>query len=166
MVAGVFSRDMLDWKTKTPEGRTAEPDRAPAPSRDAVPEQTPLFRTDFSDDTIWEALMDAVDRVTEDNFGARVNFVNDPALRDAPIDSLPAAAPFPVDEGAHFFVFDGVACAGEGLPVLVVSTDPDDEPPSFRASAESVPIVEGDLGSGDVPFTECAARVGDDGVLR
>jgi hypothetical protein len=165
MVAGVFSRDMLDWKNRLGEGpRWAEPGQAPPLPREMDPEQVSVFRTDFSIESCWLGMIGDVDRANGESGGAEVNFVDDPSLRDMDVETLRRRASD--DRHDYFFVFDRVACSGEGYPVLVVSTCAEDAPWMFRASADSIPVLDTNLGLGNVQFEEFAAAVEDDGVYR
>ncbi|GAB6899370.1 DUF6924 domain-containing protein [Kineosporia succinea] len=158
-LSGVFSREMLGWKDDLSlRQQWPDPGRAPAPSREHQEDQAFLFRTDFSDDEAWAAMIDHIDRAWEDTGGTSVNLVDDPAHQDADPAALPGIG--------YYFVFDAHACRGEGFPLLVVSTDPEDDPSSFRATADSIPTLDANLSIGNVLFEELIDTTDDDGVYR
>jgi hypothetical protein len=47
-----------------------------------------VIRTDFSDDEVWQAIGAAILRLTEEGFGAQVDFVDDSAYRGVTKEQL------------------------------------------------------------------------------
>jgi hypothetical protein len=64
-----------------------------------------LVRTDFSNDTQWQQLIDEAQRENEDGFHAYIEPVNDPAFDGASWEAVKAAVP--ADDDGVFRGFDG-----------------------------------------------------------
>ena len=130
-------------------------------------EDTLLLRTDFSDDTAWTSLCDAVQKPNEDGFRAYVACVNDPAYDGLTVEQLIALKPKGCECGEHTFalVADRTTFSNSDRPVLVV--DLYDEPGrSFRVIPRELCGVENNLSLANMDFADFADNVSSDGVFR
>lgn len=123
--------------------------------------ETPLVRTDFSDQGAWEALVTAVTTPNEDEFLANLHIVDDPAYRDLTSEQVVALAPGEL----LVVVADSVAVASAEWSVLVLHRTErgHDE---LRVAAESLWAVENNISIANMDWREFAEAVDDDGVLR
>src|SRR5437588_9978593 len=86
-----------------------------------------LLRTDFSDDSAWAALCEAVQVPSEEGFQAHLDFISDPVYDGLTVDQLAKLAPKGGDHNPAFaFIADRIALTDPERPVLVV--DLYDEP--------------------------------------
>jgi hypothetical protein len=125
---------------------------------------SPLLRTDFSDDTAWISLCRAVQAPSDDGFEARVDCINDPAHDGLTVEQLVAMAP---KDGDHVFAFmvDRVALTGPDHAILVV--DLHDEPGrTFRVIPRQMWAVENNLSIANMDYDDFAESADPDGVFR
>lgn len=121
-----------------------------------------VIRTDFSDDTAWNAVATAIRQPVE-GFFAYVEFVDDPAFRDLAVEQLVALG----DDLPQSFaiVADAVTMKGAEHPLLVVSVL--EEPGrTFRAVPSAIQSIENNLSITNMDFWEFADNVDADGVFR
>jgi len=130
-------------------------------------ENSLLLRTDFSDDSHWASLCDAVQHPNEDGFKAYVVCLSDPAYDGLTLDQLMALAPMGDQCGEHIFAFvaDRATFASPERPVLVV--DLYDEPGrTFRVIPREIWGVENNLSLANMDYREFADNADPDGVFR
>ena len=135
-------------------------------SRPAFPsdDNTPLVRTDYSNEARWEEFLEAVSEPTVDGFRAHVTVVNHPALDGMPPDEiqrLPAAGERPM----LALVADARALAEDGFPILVIDSFGDGRP-AFRVVARCLWAVENNLSLANMDWDEFSGNVDGDGVFR
>jgi len=118
-----------------------------------------LIRTDFSDETSWEALLEAA--MAEGELGYTANFsrVEDERYDGADTDALFEAFP---DE-AVLYVADDHAMSDQSWPILVVDTETGAE---FRVRAGDAWAVENNLTLGNMSFDEAMDMLDEDGVFE
>jgi len=129
----------------------------------------PVVRADFSDDGIWERLKDDVLELTEEGFGANVEFVEDRALSDLDEAAIvggyrrgyPHQYRHPV-----LFVIDAVAVSTPEHPVLVVNLNAGVDVEPFRALPRQMQSIENNLSLANMDYIEFARSTGADGVFR
>jgi hypothetical protein len=124
-----------------------------------------VIRTDFSDDAAWAAIGAAILQLTEEGFGAHVEFVDDTAYRGLSKDQLLDLVP--EDEERPFFlmIVDDVTVRSPEHPILVV--DLWREPGrGFRAVPAAVQSIENNLSIANMDFAEFADAVDEDGIFR
>ncbi|PWI15329.1 hypothetical protein DI272_15005 [Streptomyces sp. Act143] len=132
-------------------------------------ENTLLIRTDFSDETAWQALRTAVSSPNEDGFVAYVHVIDDRAWRDLTAEQLVALAG--VDQEL-LFVADGRAVTDPEMPLLaVMRADEDDAAPArgheeLRVAAAHLSAVENNLSMTNMDWEEFVDAAGEDGVFR
>lgn len=133
------------------------------PYRDA--DASLLIRTDFSDDSAWQALREVVSAPTlADGFAAFFSFVDDHAIGGLPVNELARHAHADLGVGT-IFVADASAMAAPDYPVLCVETA-GDPPQSFRTIAAEIWGPENNLRLANMDFAEFAGAVAKDGVFR
>jgi hypothetical protein len=123
---------------------------------------SPLLRTDFADESAWQALVAAVGKPVGD-FRAYVTPVSDPAFDGTNIERLIELGS---DAGLHFIlVADRLALTSPEYPVLVV--DVAREPGrTFRVVPSAAWSVENNLSLANMDFEEFADAVDEGGVFR
>ena len=122
-----------------------------------------LIRTDFSDKSAWESLVEAVSEPVEPFF-FNMEIVDDRANNGATVEQLMGALP---EDYPHSFIViaDSVAISQEDHPLLVV--DLLDEPGrQLRAIASQVSAIDNNLAIGNMGFEEFAAMADEEGVFR
>jgi hypothetical protein len=124
-----------------------------------------VVRTDFSDDGVWEAIGAAILQLTEEGFGAQVDFVDDATYRGVTKEQLLGLVPGGDQRPFFFMIVDEVTVRSPEHPILVVDLwrEPGRE---FRAVPAAVQSVENNLSIANMDFAEFADAVDDDGVFR
>jgi hypothetical protein len=79
-----------------------------------------VIRTDFSDHQAWEAIGAAILQLTEEGFGARVEFVDDAAYRGVTKEQLLDLVPEGDERPFFLMIVDEVTVRSPEHPVLVV----------------------------------------------
>ena len=125
---------------------------------------TPVLRTDFSDQTAWEALLTVIATPDEDDFRAYVEFVEDTAHRDLTPEQLLALVP---EEFGHpiLIVADRVALTSPEMPLLVIDLR-EERGRAIRVAVENLWSIENNLSISNMDFVEFARAVDEDGVFR
>jgi hypothetical protein len=136
---------------------------------------TPVIRTDFSDQQAWEQVRAAIDWVTPDGFRACVTYVDDPAFAGASVEDLLRAVPGRDTHGL-LLVVDETTLRSPEHPVLVVDLgskpDPEHDWPgepagrSFRAVPHTIQEIENNLSIANMDWDDFADDVDEDGVRR
>ena len=126
-----------------------------------------LIRTDFADDSQWDAIRAAVEAPVidfDEEFFAYVQFVIDPNFNDASLERIRSRLPDTYN--FHFlFVVDRVTTSHPDSPILVV--DLHENPNSdFRAVPSRIQSIENNLSIANMDFDEFAACVDEDGIFR
>jgi hypothetical protein len=124
-------------------------------------EDSLVLRTDFSTDSGWESVCEAISAPVGE-FQAQLSCVSDPAFDGFTMESL-----LGLKHGDHGYVFivDHVTLTDPDMPVLVV--DLEDEPGrSFRVVPSQMWSVENNLSLANMDFSEFAERVDENGVFR
>lgn len=126
-------------------------------------EDSPVLRTDFSDDSAWASICAAI-RQPVGEFRAYADFVSDPEYDGLTAEQLTRL--MPEDSNLTFaFIVDGVALTHPEHPILVV--DLYDEPGrAFRVIPSQMYSVENNLSIANMDFEEFAEGVDDDGIFR
>ncbi|GAA2540593.1 hypothetical protein GCM10010423_43390 [Streptomyces levis] len=123
-----------------------------------------VLRTDFGDDTAWDAVRAALDAAGE---YPHATYVSEPRFADVEVQALldeEAAA----DEDAqiiHVFLADATTLREPGHPLLAV--DLSDEPGrTFRLPARWFPDVSANLSIANMDFAEFADATDGSGAFR
>ena len=124
-----------------------------------------VIRTDFSDDGAWEAIGAAILQLTEEGFGAQVEFVDDAAYRGVTKEQLLNLVPDGDQRPFFLMIVDDVTVRSPEHPVLVVDLwrEPGRE---FRAVPAAVQAVENNLSIANMDFADFAGAVDEDGIFR
>lgn len=118
---------------------------------------TPFVRTDFSEMTEWEELLNQVTKENEMGFRAYIEPISDTRFDGAEPSGVARAFP----GAAVVFVVDLQALQnGE-----ILCVDGEDATAMFRVKATDLWIVENNLSAGNLLFEELLEQVGEDGVL-
>lgn len=132
-------------------------------------DDTLLVRTDFSDQTAWQALHTAVTTPNEDDFLANVHVVDDPSYADLTAEQLVALSPT-----SYFLmiVADRTALSASEMPLLaVLHHDADDngtepEHGELRVTAEELWSIENNISLSNMDWEEFVGAADEDGVFR
>jgi len=122
-----------------------------------------VLRTDFSDDSAWEALKAKLHR-TDDELSPDLDFISDPAFADLMPETLRSALPEDSDH-SYGLIADRAALMEKDNPVLAVDLSKK-KVKILRVSAEALAEVENNLSVGNMDFREFAKAVDEDGVFR
>ena len=123
---------------------------------------TPLIRTDFSDDRAWQALAVAAAAPNVDGFRARLAIVDERGFTGAAPEELAALA-----QGsghACLIVADAVAIAHDEHPLLCIELAVPQR--SFRVIPAELWGVENNLSLANMDFEDFAEAVDEGGVFR
>jgi hypothetical protein len=131
-------------------------------------EDTPVIRTDFSDQDAWEAARAAILAPGADGelFAAHVEFVDDTSFADQTPEQIVALV---TDEFAAshpcLFLADKAALTGPDWAVLVIDLE-DEKGRTIRTVADELFSIEANLSVGNMFFGEFADAAGADGIFR
>lgn len=126
---------------------------------------TPVLRTDFSDETSWELLSTAILQPESfEDFQPNVDFICDPDYDGLTVEQMLLLIP-PDSRHRLVYVVDRLALMHPEHPILVVdvSTEPGR---SFRVIPSETWAVENNLSLGNMSFAEFADAVDQDGIFR
>jgi hypothetical protein len=124
-----------------------------------------VIRTDFSDQETWDAIGAAILQLTEEGFGAQVEFVDDVAYRGATKEQLLDLVPEGDERPFFLMIVDAVTVRSPEHLVLVVDLwrEPGRE---LRAVPAAVQAIENNLSIANIDFAEFADAVDEDGIFR
>lgn len=132
---------------------------------------TLLIRTDFSDQTAWQALHTAITTPNEDGFLGRVHIVDDPAYSELTTEQVISLAPAPA--GFIFLIVaDKTALTTPEMPLLAVLRDEEDddemehEQGELRVIAEELWCIENNISLANSDWKTFVDAADDDGVYR
>jgi hypothetical protein len=121
-----------------------------------------VIRTDFSDDSAWAAIWEAVTAPSEEGFLANVDPVNEPAYRDLTAEHLTAL--LPENYPSVMFIADAVTVQHAEHPLIAL--DLRGEPGrQFRIVPAEIWGVENNV-AWNMYFSEFADSVDEDGIFR
>ncbi|GHA70984.1 MULTISPECIES: DUF6924 domain-containing protein [Streptomyces] len=133
-------------------------------------DDTPLIRTDFSDNAAWQALHTAIMTPNEDGFLAHLHIVDNPAYRDVTTEQVVSLAPAGAD---LMIVADQTALTSPEMPLLAVlrnEADSDDEAKQdheeLRVIAKELWSIENNISIGNMDWEEFVDACDGDGVFR
>jgi hypothetical protein len=127
--------------------------------RIAETENTPLIRTDFSDDKAWAALKVLIATPNADGFRAFVEIIDDAAFDGAIFDDTALKSV----KNALVIVADQLTLAAPSHPLLCI------HPASggtLRVIADELWSIENNLSIANMDFEEFVSAAGPDGVFR
>src|SRR5215475_14490533 len=106
-------------------------------------DDTPLLRTDFSDEKAWDSARTVIEQPVEDEFLAYVSYVDDPAYGDLTPEQILALVPEEYDH-AIVVVADRTALASPEVPFLVLDLA-EERGRQVRVIAEELLSIENNL---------------------
>jgi hypothetical protein len=124
-----------------------------------------VIRTDLSDHEAWEAIGAAILQLTEEGFGAQVEFVDDAAYRGLTKEQLLNLVPEGDQRPFFLMIVDDVTVRSPKHPVLVVDLW-HESGREFRAVPAAVQSIENNLSIANMDFAEFADAVDKDGIFR
>jgi hypothetical protein len=129
----------------------------------------PVVRADFGDDAVWEGVKAKIAELTEDGFGADVEFVEDRALTG--LDEAAIADGYPRNYPHQYrhpvlFVVDAIAASAPEHPVLVINLNAQVDAEPFRALPGQVQSIQNNLSLANMDYLEFARSTGADTVFR
>ena len=131
-------------------------------------QDSPVVRTDFSDDSAWRTVCEIIRRPVADGFGgeffAYVEFVDNTAFRDLDEQKLVGRIPEGFEHG-FLMVVDAIATRSPEHPILVIDLYRE-RGRSFRAIPSEIQAVENNLSIANMDFADFADCVDADGVFR
>lgn len=129
---------------------------------------TPVVRTDFSDPAMWEQIRQEIVSLTEEGFGADIEFVEDRAYEgvndQAILDGAPGRYP---NSYSHpvVFVADAQTISAPDHPLLVLDLS-DRAASPFRATPRAVQSIENNLSIANMDYAEFRNAAHPDGIFR
>jgi hypothetical protein len=129
----------------------------------------PVVRADFSDDRIWQQLIQEISTQTEEGWGADVEFVEDRALDG--LDDVAIAAGYPRSYPEQYrhpvlFVVDAVSVSMPEHALLVVNLNTEVDAKPFRTLPRQVQAIQNNLSLANMDYIEFARAAGKDGIFR
>ena len=124
---------------------------------------TPVVRTDFSDDAAWESICSAIRRPVGE-FRAFIDCISDPAYEGLNVQQLVSLVPSDFGHNV-LFVVDRTALTHPESPVLVVDLGRE-RGRTFRVVPREMWGVENNLSISNMDFYEFADNVDPDGIFR
>lgn len=121
---------------------------------------TPLIRTDFSNETAWKDLLRAARTRSSHGFQANLQVINDAHFDGASAEQIGSAARG--TDHAVVFIADEVTMGHEDLPVLCLDTSAPEQ--TFRVIPSELWSVENNLSLANMDFEEFAGAA--EGVFR
>ncbi|MGQ4480112.1 DUF6924 domain-containing protein [Streptomyces sp. SAS_276] len=131
-------------------------------------DETLLIRTDFADQTAWQALRTAITTPNEDDFLANLHIVDDPAYSELTAEQLIQLAPA---RGYLLIVADKTALTTPEMQLLAVLPHEEDdemgeEHGELRVIAEELWSIENNISLANMDWEEFVDAADDDGVFR
>jgi hypothetical protein len=123
---------------------------------------TPLIRTDFSDDAAWADLVRAATTRSTDGFLANLNVIDETRFDGASAEQIGNAARD--TDHAVLFVADRMTMTHPDRPVLCLDASAPEQ--TFRLIPSELWSVENNLSLANMDFEEFAGAAGADGVFR
>lgn len=123
-------------------------------------DQTPLIRTDFSNDETWYRVAEAALKESPEGFSAKLHIVDDRSFEGAD----PACLAQMVEEHALVILADETTMKDREMPLLCIGLFAPGG--SFRVVPEHLWGVENNLSLANMDFADFADAVDPDGVFR
>ena len=128
-----------------------------------VTKDTPVLRTDFSNDALWDALCTTIQEPVGE-FRAYVTFISDPVFASIMVEQVLSLIPQNLNHSV-IFVVDQFTLSLQDYPILVV--DLDMEPGrTFRVIPSEIWGVENNLSIANMDFADFADSTDQNGIFR
>lgn len=124
---------------------------------------TPFVRTDFSNEPVWQEIVDAVGRESSDGFRAYISIINDAAFSGANAGELTGLA---ARDAAHrlLLIADSTTMNHDERAILCVDLlSPQD---TIRVVPSALWSIENNLSLANMDFGDFADATDDDGFFR
>ncbi len=128
-----------------------------------ITDDTPVLRTDFSDNLLWKSVCDEIQKPVGE-FKAYVNFIDDPQYENLNLEKIHSLIS-PDSNHTTIFIIDSTTIKNPEHPVLVVDLDEQLGQP-FRVIPSEMWSVENNLSIANMGFDEFAESVDKDGIFR
>lgn len=122
-----------------------------------------VLRTDFSDDSGWEAVCAAIANPTG-KFRVSMEFINDPEFADLTVEQLLALIP-PSSKKTFIFLVDAQTISNDKHPVLVVDLFQEGGR-TFRALPSDAAGVENNLAIANMDWEDFSMNTDVGGIFR
>jgi hypothetical protein len=126
---------------------------------------TPLIRTDFTDQESWDALCEAVETPSEDDFLAYVEYIDDPANSDLTPEQILERYSDPRKRPPLIIVADKLAMGTPEMPLLAIDVR-EEWGRQLRVIVTELWSIENNISISNMWFTEFVAGADPDGVFR
>jgi Domain of unknown function (DUF6924) len=126
-------------------------------------QNTPLIRTDFTNEKAWQEVVDATERAWEDGFRPLVSIINDVQFDGLSVNQL---AELGAGGGTHsiLLVADSTTMHHPERPVLCFDLMSSKKP--FRVILPELWAVENNLSLANLEYDDFAGSVDADGIFR
>jgi hypothetical protein len=125
-----------------------------------------LVRTDFSDETAWQALVTVITTPNAQGVHAGAHVVDDPEYGDLTAMQVVEQAPAGRSLGELLIVADKTAVTSPDMPLLVIYRPGTPDHDGLRVVAAQLWAVEQNIASAGKNWDEIADASDDDGVFR
>ncbi len=134
-------------------------------SNSLVTSNAPLIRTDFTNNVVWQKIVDATAVASREGFLPSLSIVNDRNFSGTSAEHL-AALVSKASEYAVLFVVDQMTIAHYDHPILCIKL-PDPGPrKSIRVTPAELWCVENNLSLANMDFQDFANAADADGIFR
>ena len=123
---------------------------------------TPLIRTDFSDEVVWKQLVESASEPSEEGFLANLHFISEREFEGVAAEELGRWAAG--TNHAVLFVADQVTMTHPECPVICVDVLAPNR--MFRVIPSELWSAENNLSIANMDFDEFADSATDDGIFR
>lgn len=123
---------------------------------------TPLIRTDFSDDAAWKQLIESARKPSEDGFLANLHFISERDFEGVAAEELGRSSAG--TNHAVLFVADQVTMTHPECPVICVNVFAPER--MFRVIPSELWSAENNLSLANMDFDEFADSAAKDGIYR
>ena len=130
----------------------------------AIPktDDTPLIRTDFSDELAWTQLVKAATKPSEDGFLANLHIIDDQEFAGIGAETIGQYAA--VTDHSFLFIADKMTMTHPEHPVLCVDVSGPER--LFRVIPSELWGPENNLSLANMDFDDFANNAGNDGIFR
>jgi len=124
-----------------------------------------LLRTDFSDDSAWKNLCEAIEIPSEEGFLANLDYINEPSYDGLTVDQCLALVAESGEYITFIFLADSVTLTHPEQPILVIDLY-DKIGETFRVIPREIWGVQNNLSIANKDFYSFVENVDLDGIFR
>lgn len=122
-----------------------------------------IIRTDFSDEHVWSAILEAITSPNAYGFAANLTVVNDKDFADMEVEQL--IQTIAEDDFNFFFVVDHYTISHPQHPILCIGKE-EDQDKQFRVLPSSIWAVENNLSIANMDFDDFMVQCDANGVFE